>query len=274
MSKDKKADKTPLVAGGLVLGSFPLQFADHAFNKKFDEINKDPDVFRFAFKDTLGESIDEDLHKVIVPKQKRIPVNYGIPETSSSLVTEFVKGDPKPQYHIELATNSYIPSRKKTKISVPTLAHELGHYKNKMERKWLQKLRKVIDKDRSGFLGNAAAGGAVYGAIKALGGSDESALAGSGIGSVGFGVLRSTPKLTEEALASIEGLRGINRYNRLIKNSVPMRKAIKQLGTAFGTYLSEAAQKSLIGGGLGLGTIYLAHRALKRLKDKRARNNK
>ena len=268
MSKDKKADKTPLVAGGLVLGAFPVTYIGRSVHKKFDEISKNPDVLRYAFKNTLGESIDEDLHKVIVPKQERILVEYGTPEENSMYVKERIAGDPKPRHRIYLSTDSYRPN-KNTKISIPTLAHELGHYKNTMERKWLQRLQEVAGKDRSGFLGNAAAGGSVYGAIKALGGSDEAALTGSGIGSVGFGILRSTPTLTEEALASIEGLRGINRYNKLTKTPIPMRKAIKQLGTAFGTYLSSAAQQSLIGGGLGLVTIYLAHKALKRLKDKK-----
>lgn len=261
---DDTNNLTTLATGGGLLGlSRLLQSArvrDYLERKAIES------EFNDTISKKLGTNLDEynKLFNSIIPSEKPLPLTLdsSVPSRIGFSIDRnynFIPKDPNNSINIRVKTGIWDPVGRQSldkPVNMATLAHEIGHYKNylKDKKSLLLKLDNIARNGirRPNISAGLGVGGGLYVGSKALGASDETALVASGIGGGLLGIAHDAPLLTNEALASINGIKGLIKYNKTAMNKVPIRSVISNLSKAYSTYLREPAARASKLAGLGL----------------------
>ena len=216
----------------------------------------------------LGNHLEEynNLFKVMLPSNKPLPLTLSSNRESGLQVFmdpdyNIIPDDPANKINIKVKTNRWDPvgfQGLNKPVNMAVLAHEIGHYKNylKDKKSLLLKARNLAETKirRLTNIAGLGIGGGLYAGSKALGVSDETALTAGAIGGGLYGIARDLPALASEGLASINGIKGLIKYNKTARNKIPIKYSISNLAKAYATYLRRPLANSAKMAGLGLAT--------------------
>lgn len=264
MNEDTRNNLLAATTGGGLLGLNKLLLRDSVRN--YLEQKARESEFDARLSKPLGNHLEEynNLFKVMLPSNKPLPLTLSSNRGSGlQVVTDLdhniILDHPVNNINIRVKTNRWDPvgfQGLNKPVNMAVLAHEIGHYKNYLkDKKSLLLKADDLARTRIPRINNIAGlgiGGGLYAGSKALGASDESALTAGAVGGGLYGIARDLPALTSEGLASINGIKGLIKYNKTAGNKIPIKYAISNLAKAYATYLRRPLANSAKMAGLGL----------------------